>query len=61
MSEHTSTIPEAIKHLLGAIGTQASSTGCLVFIVNPPAPSEALVGQLSSLVDFAHISAGSEP
>ena len=61
MSEHTSTVPEAVKHLLGAIGTQVFSTGCLIFIINQPAPSKAPVSQLSSLVDFAHISAGFKP
>jgi hypothetical protein len=59
MSEPPSTVSEAVKHLLGAIGTQiSSSANCLVLIINQPARSDAPVSQLSSLVDSAHISAG---
>jgi hypothetical protein len=59
MSEPISTVPEAVKHLLGAIGTQVSgSASYLVLIINQPARSEAPVIRLSSLVDFADIFAG---
>ena len=59
MSEPTSTVPEAVQQLLGAIGTQVSGrASCLVLIINQAAPSDAPVSQLLSLVDFTHISAG---